>query len=159
MTNQDFRVIDDQQTYGVRASAIIIKDNKLLTYFSEYADHYYLPGGAILVNELTQDGVKRELLEEMGVTCQVKNLAYVLENQFNIDGRNFHQIEFLYFVTLTEDIHAEKVIGDDLKERKIVWFTLDELEKVKITPHFLAEELPKWNGQVKHFQLVANDSL
>ena len=60
----DFRVIGDTYRYGVRVSAIVVKDGKLLTYKVE--DQNHLVGGAILVGEASHKAVYRELKEELG---------------------------------------------------------------------------------------------
>ena len=61
----DFRVIGDTYRYGVRVSAIVVKDGKLLTYKVE--DQNHLVGGAILVGEASRKAVAREVKEELGV--------------------------------------------------------------------------------------------
>lgn len=48
----DFRTRIGEQSFGVRASALIIKDEKIYLAKSP-KNEYYLLGGAILVNELT----------------------------------------------------------------------------------------------------------
>ena len=55
----DFRVIGDTYRYGVRVSAIVVKDGKLLTYKVEGQNH--LVGGAILVGEASRKAVAREV--------------------------------------------------------------------------------------------------
>ena len=62
----DFRTRIDNQVFGFRATALIIKDGKIfLTKDSK--GRYYTIGGAIAVNEVAADAVVREVKEELGV--------------------------------------------------------------------------------------------
>ena len=74
----DFRVVGDTYRYGVRVTAIVVRDGKLLTYKVE--DQNHLVGGAILVGEASRKAVAREVKEELGVDCEVEELMFVVEN-------------------------------------------------------------------------------
>ena len=51
--------------------AVMIKDKKLLV--AEYIGHYYfLPGGHVEVGESAESALIRELQEELGVNCSIK---------------------------------------------------------------------------------------
>lgn len=53
MQHQDFRMKIDSTVFGVRATALIVKDNRLLVVEDE--DSFYTIGGAIQVDEATED--------------------------------------------------------------------------------------------------------
>lgn len=143
----DFRTRVDNQIFGVRASALIIKDGKIfLTKDSK--GRYYTIGGAITVNETAQVAVVREVKEELGVDSRVNQLAFVVENQFTHEDRDFHNIEFHFIVEPIVEI-LEEMIEDNLKQA-CEWIELDKVVNLDIVPAFLAQELPNWNGQVKH---------
>ncbi|HEL2217740.1 TPA: NUDIX hydrolase [Streptococcus suis] len=143
----DFRTRIDNQIFGVRATALIIKDGKIfLTKDSK--GRYYTIGGAIAVNETAQDAVVREVKEELGVDSRVNQLAFVVENQFTHEGIDFHNIEFHFIVEPIGEI-PEKMIEGQLKQT-CEWIELDKLVNLDIVPAFLAQELPNWNGQAKH---------
>lgn len=57
---QDFRFRTDQQVCGVRATALIIRDNHIYLAKSPLGTYYPI-GGAILVGETTEEAVKREV--------------------------------------------------------------------------------------------------
>ncbi|MCC9944105.1 NUDIX domain-containing protein, partial [Streptococcus agalactiae] len=84
MKNRDFRLREQLETFGVRVSALIIENQKLLLIYAPHLDKYYLPGGALQVGEDSNKAVAREVLEEIGLHSQVGDLAYIIENQFNI---------------------------------------------------------------------------
>ena len=101
MTQQDFRTKVGNTVFGVRATALILQNRKLLV--TKDKDKYYTIGGAIQANERTEDAVVREVREELGVKAQAGQLAFVVENRFEEDGVYFHNIEFHYLVNLLED--------------------------------------------------------
>ena len=110
----DFRTRVDKQIFGIRATALIIKDGKIfLTKDSK--GRYYTIGGAIAVNEIAQDAVVREVKEELGVDSRVNQLAFVVENQFTHEGIDFHNIEFHFIVEPIGEI-PEKMIEGQLKK-------------------------------------------
>ena len=98
MTQQDFRTKVENTVFGVRATALIIQNGKLLVT-KDKGKHYTI-GGAIQVNESTEEAVVREVREELGVEAQAGQLAFVVENRFEEDGVYWHNIEFHYLVDL-----------------------------------------------------------
>lgn len=143
----DFRTRVDNQIFGVRATALIIKDGKIfLTKDSK--GRYYTIGGAIAVNETAQVAVVREVKEELGIDSRVNQLAFVVENQFTHEGIDFHNIEFHFIVDSIGEM-PEKMIEGKLKQT-CEWIEVDKLVNLDVVPVFLAEELPNWNGQVTH---------
>ena len=81
MTQQDFRIKVGNTVFGVRATALILQNSKLLV--TKDKGKYYTIGGAIQVNERTEDAVVREVREELGVKAQAGQLAFVVENHLN----------------------------------------------------------------------------
>ncbi|NQG97090.1 NUDIX domain-containing protein [Streptococcus suis] len=143
----DFRTRIDNQIFGVRASALIIKDGKIFLT-KDNKGRYYSIGGAIAVNETAQDAAVREVKEELGIDSRVNQLAFVVENQFIHEDRDFHNIEFHFIVEPIGEMPEEMIEGK-LKQ-PCEWIELDNLVNLDVVPAFLAEELLIWNGQVKH---------
>ena len=147
----DFRTRIDNQIFGIRATALIIKDGKIfLTKDSK--GRYYTIGGAIAVNEVAADAVVREVKEELGVDSCVNQLAFVVENQFTQEGIHFHNIEFHFVVDLIGEMPDEMIEGK-LKQ-PCEWIEIDNLVNLDVVPAFLARELPNWDRQVKHIMNV-----
>lgn len=143
----DFRTRVDNQIFGIRATALIIKDGKIfLTKDSK--GRYYTIGGAIAVNEVATDAAVREVKEELGIDSRVNQLAFVVENQFTHEGTDFHNIELHFIVEPIGKMPKEMIEGK--LNQTCEWIALDNLVNLDIVPAFLAEELPIWNGQVKH---------
>ncbi|UUM57188.1 NUDIX hydrolase [Streptococcus suis] len=143
----DFRTRVDNQIFGVRATALIIKDGKIFLT-KDNKGRYYTIGGAVEVNEVAADAAVREVKEELGVDSRVNQLAFVVENQFTHEGIDFHNIE-LHFIVEPVGEMPEKMIEGQLKQT-CEWIALDKLVNLDVVPVFLAEELPNWSGQVTH---------
>ena len=147
----DFRTRIDNQVFGFRATALIIKDGKIfLTKDSK--GRYYTIGGAIAVNEVAADAVVREVKEELGVDSCVNKLAFVVENQFTHGSIAFHNIEFHFIVDPIGTLSDEMIEGKSKKPCE--WIEIDNLVNIDVVPAFLARELPNWDGQVKHIMNV-----
>lgn len=141
----DFRVITDTHRYGVRVTAIVIKDGKLLTYKVE--DQHHLVGGAIEVGESSRNAVFREVKEELGVECEVKDLMFVVENRFDYKGELHHMIEFHYKVEVPFELPTHTL---DEWAFELEWIPLDSLSQYDVRPDFLKKELNRWNGGITH---------
>ena len=149
MQQQDFRTKIGSTVFGVRATALIVKDNCLLVIEDE--DGYYTIGGAIQINEATEDAVVREVKEELGVISKVGQLAFVVENCFEQAGVHYHNIEFHYLVDLLED--APLVMQEEAKQLPCQWIPLNQLHTVPLKPAFLKTALPEWDGKLRHIHL------
>lgn len=146
---QDFRTRVDNHVFGVRATALIIRDNQILLT-KDSQGFYYTIGGAVAVNEATHDAVVREVYEELGITVTVDRLAFVVENQFVQDDIQFHNIEFHYVVTPLEEPPLEMIEGHI--QQACEWVGLDSLSDINLVPLFLKDTLPQWDGQLKHIR-------
>ena len=149
MTQQDFRTKVGNTVFGVRATALIVQNNQLLV--TKEGDYFYTIGGAIQVNESTEDAVVREVKEELGVKAQAGQLAFVVENRFEQDGVSYHNIEFHFLVDLLED--APLTMQEDDKRQPCEWIDLDKLQNIQLVPTFLKTALPDWDGQLRHIHL------
>ena len=133
--NDSTRLSDKKQEiqfFGVRATALIVQNRKLLV--TKDKGKYYTIGGAIQVNERTEDAVVREVREELGVKVQAGQLAFVVENRFEEDGVYWHNIEFHYLVDLLED--APLTMQEDEKRQPCEWIDLDQLKGINLVPAF-----------------------
>ena len=149
MAQQDFRTKVGNTVFGVRATALILQNGKLLV--TKDRGKYYTIGGAIQVNERTEDAVVREVREELGVKAQALQLAFVVENRFEQAGIHYHNIEFHYLVDLLED--APLTMQEDAKPLPCRWLALNDLHTINLKPAFLKTALPDWDGQLQHIHL------
>ena len=92
----------------------IVRDGSKLLVSKDYdtfkKDHYYRPlGGSIEFSEKSKDTVKREFMEELGVTIINPEYLGVIENIFSMEGSNYHEIDFIY----EGDIKEKEIYGSE----------------------------------------------
>lgn len=149
----DFRTKIDNQVFGVRATALIVRDGQI--YLAKSPEgKYYCIGGAIAVGETTEEAVQREVREEVGCDVTVDQLAFVVENQFELDGTHYHQMEFHYLVTPVTEPQAVMVEGG--RSLTCEWVAIDDLPAINLNPPFLKTALRDWDGQIKHIVNIEN---
>lgn len=144
----DFRTRIDNQIFGVRATGLLVKDAKLFLVKAPEGNYYAL-GGAVQLGETTEEAVLREMQEEIGIEVELGPLAFIVENQFTLQEKSYHQIEFLYIVTPLSNPAPNLEEGNSI--RQCEWVTFADLEKLDLNPAFLKTELANWDGQLKHF--------
>ncbi|MBS8071253.1 NUDIX hydrolase [Streptococcus suis] len=144
----DFRTRHDNQIFGVRATGLVVQDEKLYLVKSPEGKYYTL-GGAIQLGETTEEAVLREMQEELGIDVEVGPLAFIVENQFNLQEKSYHQIGFLYLVTPLSEPVTYLEEGDSI--RQCEWIAFTDLKNLDINPAFLKTELATWRGQLQHF--------
>ncbi|MFU2222187.1 NUDIX hydrolase [Streptococcus pluranimalium] len=142
----DFRTKVDQNSFGVRATALIIRDNYI--FLGKHEDGFHTIGGAIEVGETSSQVALREMQEEIGIAGEIVDLAFVVENQFTADSLKFHNIEFHYIIKPLEEPPTKMVEGKE--SYPCEWLPLDELDNFDIKPAFLKKALINWDGQLKH---------
>ncbi|MFC3927968.1 NUDIX hydrolase [Streptococcus caprae] len=143
----DFRTKVDNISFAVRVSGLMIRDKTLYLVKSPKSE-YYLLGGAVAVGETTEQAVKRELAEEIGVAVTVERLAFVVENHFTLNDVMHHQIEFLYLVTPLSE--PNPVVMEGGTNRTCEWVAINDLDEINLNPSFLKTALKNWTGQLQH---------
>ena len=91
----------------VNTRAIIYKDGKILAVKhrgknGEASSYWALPGGGLDPLESLEDGLRREITEELGVTASVGRLLFGQQLKSSRAGRD-EELEFFYHVTNAED--------------------------------------------------------
>lgn len=142
----DFRVTIDETRCGVRATALIVR-NQHLFVTRDARGVYYTIGGAVAVNESSEVAVMREIEEEIGGSVKHTNLAFIVENFFEHEGQKYHNIEFHYLVELMEEPLMEMEENGAIQPCE--WIAFDCLAEIDLRPRFLKERLPKWQ-QLEH---------
>ena len=98
----DIKFEKDDYKFNVRSSCIM-KDKKhekvLLTYMRAIKDHnaFLLPGGRLEILENSEEGILREMKEEVGLNLDYK-LVSIEENI--VKDTKFHMIEFVFYTEI-----------------------------------------------------------
>jgi ADP-ribose pyrophosphatase YjhB (NUDIX family) len=105
---------------------------------------FYRPlGGGVEFGESAADAVRRELVEETGVSARgVRHLATV-ENIFVHDGKPGHEVVFLFDVALAAELPPVPFTVLD-SDDQVLWMPLSAFEgddALPLYPHGLLELL------------------
>ena len=105
--NLTFEEIDEKTA---RARAIIINsNNEVLMCYSNGLQHYEFPGGHLEKGESLEDGLKREIKEETGISIDVKEIKefyaikYYCKNYHN-SGKN-RLVEIFYYIVYCDSVY------------------------------------------------------
>ncbi|PEN45895.1 DNA mismatch repair protein MutT [Bacillus wiedmannii] len=121
--------------------AVMLKDNKLL--LAEYiGHHYFLPGGHVEVGESAENALIRELREELGVNCSIKQFLGVIENQWEDREVLHYEINHIFEVD-SQELHID--LRPKSKESHLAFHWIDynqeALHTYKIMPAPSVKEL------------------
>lgn len=145
---------------NIRAGAIIIHNNKLLTHKDTRKNsHYCIPGGRIQLGENSEVTIKREIMEEMQMNIEIKGYIGTVENFFILNEKKYHEIFFVYNAEFTDEQNKKVNTSISNKEGKdyliYEWIDVDKIEKYNIVPKCL-KEIIKGNRKNAH---IINDDI
>lgn len=110
---------------------IAIKDNKILVAegFDEKKNEYFYRalGGGIEFGERSEEALKREFLEELGIEIEIDKYLGISENIFEFNGRKAHELALMYKINIKDEDYKENyVINDDKGQFKGLWIDIEE---------------------------------
>ena len=104
-------------------TAVIIQNGRLLMLKRSeepFKGMWDLPGGFMEEEESPEDGIKREIREELGIEIEIKNLIGVFgPTAYPFDGQELYNVDIYYEVKIISGEPAA-MTGSDVME--IDWF-------------------------------------
>lgn len=143
--------------FNYRVAGIWIKNDHVLLHKFIDDNFWALPGGRVSVSEESKISIKREFREELNVNIEIDRLVFVVENFFNYEEKDFHEIGFYYTVKSSENsivFDGNPFYGVEGERLVYKWTPIDELENVELSPKFLREAIHSLPQNVEH--LVVN---
>jgi 8-oxo-dGTP pyrophosphatase MutT (NUDIX family) len=145
----------DGVRFVVRAAGIALRGNHVLLHRAPDEDFWSLPGGRCEMNEATNDALRREMQEELGIDVEITRLLWVVENFFEYVGRDCHEIGFYYLMEIADDspLHnlGDEFLGDEFGLPLIFkWHDLGDLDSKEVYPIFLKQGLQSLPVTVAH---------
>lgn len=131
---EDVVIKTDKQKFNFRVAVIPYNNNnQVLMQRVKNEEYLSLIGGRVKLGETTANALLREVQEELGILINQKNLdlVYVCENFFKINGKDIHELLFIYKYALNSNI-SYKVI--DKENVKAEWFKIEDLKNLNIKP-------------------------
>ena len=141
-----------EQKLNIRAAAIIIHNNKILTHKSINKNHYALIGGRVQIGENSEVTIKREIMEEIGKEIEITGYISTIENFFEFESETYHEIMFIHKAEFTNE--EDKKIEYTLKNSegkdylKYEWIDLEKIDEYDIKPAVIKEILKEKNFPV-----------
>jgi len=142
--------------FNYRVAGLLIHDDKLLIMKDENQSNYYVPGGRVMLNETSEDAVKREIREELSIEVNVRRMLWVNENFFiePTSQEKFHEICFFYLVELKNDEFLSRgnefTINENGKIHTYYWKHMKELKDMDLYPLFLKERITELPMNIGH---------
>jgi 8-oxo-dGTP diphosphatase len=141
----------------LRVSALCIREGHvLLIEHKSFApedpqlpqSYWILPGGVVERGETLDEAVKREMMEETGLECQVGSLLFIKELLYpypgvQAQGTLHHSVSLGFFCTVTGGVMItgkDPEYPDDQQViLKVSWLPLAKLDQYDLYPPFLAD--------------------
>ncbi|EJP99533.1 NUDIX hydrolase [Bacillus cereus] len=142
--------------FNYRVGAICKHDNKILILQDEGEEYWYVPGGRVKMLENSEDALKRELAEEVGVPIKVKRLIWSVENFFTLSERKFHEISFYYEVELQElpaNGANQYILKEEGRTYLFKWVPVEELDAYNLQPAFIKDKVKDLSVHTEHIVL------
>ena len=141
----DITINVEDYVLNVRASGIIIHDNKILLHKNINEDHYALIGGRVAIGESSEDALKREILEEMGKEVEIIEGLTTVENFFEMKGSKYYEILFIHKLEFKDE--NDKKLLDTIKNiegkdyLRYEWIDIDKIDKCPLKPKVIKDML------------------
>ena len=152
---KDWLFITNEYICDLRTVAVLVKNNKILVQKDLNGNIYALPGGHVKIGETLETGLKRELMEEMGVKIECKRLLWSEECFWKWNGKQSHNIAFYYLINLCENFaipdNGEFLSQKDNCNVVIGWMPIEKIQDITIYPEFLKKEIFYLDEPIKHF--------
>lgn len=115
---------------------IATKNNKLLVaegYDKVKNNTFYrCLGGGIEFLEKSDEALKREFLEELGIDITIKEFLGITENVFTYNGKKAHEIVFYYKIDIDDNDYKEEYkIQDSTNSEKVTWIDINIFKERK----------------------------
>lgn len=131
------------KNYRVRKAArgILVNDNKIALLNVSKKNYHKLPGGGIENDETNEQGFKREVIEEVGVGCNILD-----ENPVVIEYRDKEkllQISYVFLAEVKGKIGQPNFEQSEIDEGfQLEWVPINDVEKI------MSEDKPTdWEGE------------
>ncbi|MDF2880800.1 MAG: hydrolase, nudix family [Clostridiaceae bacterium] len=131
--------------FRYRSAAIIIEDNCVLMASNELDPYYYSVGGGVHLHETAEDAVKREALEETGISYEIDHLAFIHENFFKVETEAlevpFHEVAFYYLMKPKGNKELNSNSYTQGVKENMNWLPIENLSEYTVYPTFFQDRL------------------
>ncbi len=144
--------------FTYRIAAIAISDGHVLLQRAEDSNEWFVPGGRAELLETAQDGLRREMREELHSDIRVERLLFVVENFFSVGNIAHHELGLYFSIAFADESMYDKqrtfLVQDANMPFIFQWIPLHTLEDVLVYPLCLQkilQSIPETTQHIVHF--------
>jgi len=140
-------------TQEILVRALIIRDRRILVCQTIGKDYFFLPGGHIEFGESMQDGLRRELVEELDARVIASAYIGCVENIFEQNEVKKHEISFVFHI----DIDLRDVSSKE-EHISFYWLTFEEFIDANVMPPAMKDAIVEWTAEKETFFIEEKSS-
>jgi 8-oxo-dGTP pyrophosphatase MutT (NUDIX family) len=143
--------------FNFRIAGLAFRDGHVLVHRATHEAFWTFPGGRAEIGETSTETLIREIREELNVEIELGALLWIVENFFQFEERDYHELGFYYLMQLPEQfpfsrneiIHRVADGGNDL-EFKWVPAVSEALLALPLQPNFISTRIGALPKTVEH---------
>jgi ADP-ribose pyrophosphatase YjhB (NUDIX family) len=148
----------DQGTrrFNFRVVGVAIHDGSVLLHRADHEPFWTLPGGRAEHGETAEQTIRREMSEALGTSVEVVRLLWLVENFFDYEGRNYHELALYFLIRFppgSAPLNAEAFDAADAGiPLRFKWFSVEQqqLASLPFLPAFLPAGLTNLPTSIVH---------
>ena len=151
------RLTEGVGRFNHRIAGLGFRDGHVLVHRAVHEPFWTFPGGTAEIGETSEETLKREMVEELGVEVTVTRLLWIVENFFHYEQRDWHELGLYYLMEIPPQFpfRPEEIIhrvedGDNHLEFKWMPATRKALTELDIPPYFIADEIEALPATPRH---------
>lgn len=148
--------------FNYRVCGVVVHEDRILIVKISPYEFWLLPGGRVEYLETSKEALQREILEELGVSCEIGTLRWVVEDLYPFEGEQTHELCFYYNIAFPSDsqiVHhtVPWTVEEPAKECEsaktltFYWLPLKELSSTSLIPSYIKDHLSKPANIINHF--------
>jgi len=149
------RLDDGIRRFNYRVAGVAIHDGCVLLHQAEGDSFWTLPGGRAEHGETAEETIRREMREELETDVDVVRLLWIVENFFEYDGLQHHEVALYFLIRFPEASLPRTSASFDRTTGgvrfRFTWHPVrSDLTQVPLFPEFLRQGLLHLPASVVH---------
>jgi ADP-ribose pyrophosphatase YjhB (NUDIX family) len=142
----------EKAIFNYRVAGIWIEDGHILLHKAAQDTHWSLPGGRVEIAEESKVSLKREFKEELNIEIKVERLIWVVENFFEYDKRDIHEIGLYYAVSTDAKPEQLNVPFHGVEGDRLIfqWTPISAIADTALYPEYLRTALKQIPQETEH---------
>jgi len=130
-TDENYKDNAEKYYFHILSRGIIIDSDYILVAKAKNADNTFLPGGHLEFNENLKESLKREIMEEIGINCNIGEYIGCVEAQWIENNITNQEINHVFMVN---GINKQLKIKSKENHLDIFWIKINDMEKENLLP-------------------------